>query len=287
MRKIGLLVSITLHVCLIYWFFTTPIPSGNLQIKEKVITVIPIAPGSIVLYDTTLTRKIKNKTSFKTSGTPSVPTTPGTETTTRTDLGKERVFPEFSLGPSTAQSPSPLLQYKSDFLLGENKEKQLPHPFGKLPTEQEIDFRQYLSSSAHPYGHPSLGMDLPGGSGRNNTSKEDESYKQKTGRIDFDVSGLDLKPWVKQVINKIQLNWQISPGLLGYANASLTVGIKITIEKSGSLSNAEIGQSSLVEAIDHAALAALKMSAPFPGLPAEFPEKNLVAYLRFNVNNND
>lgn len=281
MRKIGILISITLHLCLIYLLFTTAIPTANLQIKEKVITVVPIAPGKIVLYDTTQKGTNRHQISITRPDTPSRPTdipdTPGGDRTAKT-------IATFSIGASA--SPSPILRARPDFLLETAKERWFPNPFGKIPTTEETNFSRYLSSYAHPYGNPSLGKDLPIGPNGNPTH-EDESYKQATGRIDFDVPGFNIKPWVKQAITKIQLNWQVPPGLLGYRHASLTVGIRVTIERSGTLTTAEIGHSSLVEAIDRAALSALKTSAPFPGLPADFPEKNLVAYIRFNVNNND
>lgn len=267
MKKICILISITLHVCLIYWLFTTAIPIANFQVKEKVITVVPIAPNKIIFYTPEARRFLP------TPATPQPKPMPASTS-------------KLSVGETSVSVPS----RKANQPEQEGKEILRPDPTGKIPTAKETDLRQYLSSYEHPYGDPRLRKGLGGRSGDTenpNLPREDNSYKQPTGRIDFDVPGLNIKPWVKQTINKIQLNWEIPAGIVGYSHTSLSVGIKVTIEKSGALSLTEINRSSLIEEIDRAALAALKTSAPFSPLPSEFPENRLEAYLLFNIRTNE
>ncbi len=99
------------------------------------------------------------------------------------------------------------------------------------------------------------------------------------GSATFNIQGYDISPWATEALNKIQKNWNIPS--LQTANPAGKVGISVIIEKSGEISQLEITLSSLDQWLDQAAVDALKLSAPFSRLPADFPKSNLEAYFLF------
>jgi outer membrane biosynthesis protein TonB len=98
---------------------------------------------------------------------------------------------------------------------------------------------------------------------------------------------LDITPWAKQVVTRIQEFWQIPPSIIATPNLSLSVGVRVVIGKTGSLDTVELKQSCLLEEVDKAVLLALNRGAPYPRLPETFPQESLEAYFWFNVNNNE
>ena len=112
------------------------------------------------------------------------------------------------------------------------------------------------------------------------------SYGARRGvqraRASFKVEGYNLTPWAEKIVNKILVNWIIPSD----QKMSLkgVVGISATIEKNGELSSITIVSSSTDQFLDEAALKALRLSSPLPGLPDDFPNKNLEAYFEFHYN---
>ena len=99
------------------------------------------------------------------------------------------------------------------------------------------------------------------------------------GTATFNIQGYDISPWATEAINRIQKNWAI-PSLQA-TNPAGKVGISVVIETSGEISQIEIILSSMDQWLDQAAYDALRLSAPFAKLPADFPKKNLEAYFLF------
>jgi len=295
--KIVVLISLVFHVAVSYWLFTNRIATADLSVKDqRIITVKPMPPGSLVFYD--LDKKAKKEIVFahsrSTQSTPGKKSNPaeGTNDTkgtngtngTKGSTSADNPFgsfhrPQFSLG--SVQLPEEL-KFKEDFLLGESGKKLIVNPFNKVQLDNPQDFSQYLYSIAPLYGGTSLSQQfgLRPGSGNGG---EDEGYKEITGRIDFNVTGLNISPWAKEVVNKLVVNWRVPPNLTSVANQSMTVGVQVTFEKSGALSAAKLENASPFTELNNSILTALKAGAPYPELPNAFPEKNLTAYLRFNI----
>jgi len=103
--------------------------------------------------------------------------------------------------------------------------------------------------------------------------------RTQVGGVTFNVEDYDLEPWAKLVVDRIQGNWMLYPYPEDFAAAK--VRISAIIEKNGEISFMDLVETSEQDALDQAALKALKLSLPFPGLPGDFPQKNLEAVFLF------
>jgi TonB family protein len=296
MRKIGFAVSIALHICLIVWLFNTSLHIANLEVKERTIKITPVTPAELVFYDTR--KQVKPKTQLVFSDTPKDATQLPPVANIRQPRGKglqagrkrpSLIAPNFSFGGRKKLKD---LQYMPDFLLVGGSKPLIPNPFAKSIPEEQPNLSHYIPSVADLYSDTEISQILAvGPSGLNsndlNANQNRDLYKGKQGRIDFNVRGLDIRPWATKVVNQIQQHWYLPANLTAVSNISLRVGIKITVEKSGSLSSAEINEPSRLKEYDQAVLSALNSCAPFPKLPEEFPDKNLIAFLHFNVSDHE
>lgn len=100
-----------------------------------------------------------------------------------------------------------------------------------------------------------------------------------------DVKEVNLVPWAKRALIRIQRNWTIPlVTKKPVDNSSGLVTVSIVIEKNGRISALEIKESSEVKEFDVAAEIALRLSSPLPQLPVDYPERILEAAFTFNYN---
>lgn len=92
----------------------------------------------------------------------------------------------------------------------------------------------------------------------------------------------DVTPWASVVVERIQKNWIIPSDRENPGKGR--VGIDVKISKKGDLIEVKVVESSLIQSFDHAALAAIKDSAPFPSLPSTYPGIVLEIYFIFQYN---
>lgn len=303
MRILGILFSIALHVGLVYWLFTTQVPTGELRIpqNEHIIEVRPIPPFERIAIPTPGTPPPEKDIIFtepSASAAADSQTGSGANGQNALKNGSEKPanqdgesFPNTVLqGFSLSSAGQPLLQSKPDFLLPPGQGKLIPNPFIKGIPAEDLKISSYSSSFLQMTEGGKLALRYssrpPPGSRLGGTGKE-TFFKGIKGHINYNVKGLDITPWAKQVVTRIQEHWQIPVSLASAPNLSLSVGVKVVIAKSGALQSSEIKQSSRLEQVDKAVLLALNKGAPFPPLPEQFPKDSLEAYFWFNVNNNE
>jgi TonB family protein len=89
----------------------------------------------------------------------------------------------------------------------------------------------------------------------------------------------DFTPWANEVMIRVQKNWSL--GQDAFAGFIGEVGVTVMMSKSGELLAVEIGESSKIDLLDQAAVKAIRLSAPFPPLPPDFPNSSLEMYLVF------
>jgi TonB family protein len=87
------------------------------------------------------------------------------------------------------------------------------------------------------------------------------------------VRTYDLSGWAGEVLNRIQRYWTL--GVDASADWTGMVGVEVQVLKAGDVIRIEISAPSSVDALDRSAQKALELSAPFPALPADFPESSL------------
>lgn len=302
LRTLGIFFSIAVHVGLVYWLFTTQVPTGELQVvqDQRIIEVRPIPPFERMVIPAADNPPPEQDIIFTAPSSPSLSSArakPDTSVQNGQTNGKaggetggeqspDAAFPGFSLG----SADQPLLQGKPDFLLPPGQGKLIPNPFAKGIPQEDLRVSRYASPFLQfiPGGKLALRYSTrpPPGS-RMGGSGKGRFFKGVKGHINFNVKGLDITPWAKKVVTRLQQNWQIPPSLASSPNLSLSIGVKVVIAKSGKLKSSELKKSSQVEQVDKAVLLALNRSAPFPRLPEQFPKDSLEAYFWFNVNNNE
>jgi TonB family protein len=164
---------------------------------------------------------------------------------------------------------TPTLEGSSGFSLNISPSKDLgPEPEDYLRKE-ELDLLLYLSSETstqRPLG----------------TSPSTETYGARIstpGKGAFDINQIDISPWARDVVEKIQKNWSIPESQ--EVGGKKSVEITVSIGKNGELLKLSIRNSSAHPTLDQAALNAVRMSAPFSGLPDDFPNDSVQAHFLF------
>lgn len=89
----------------------------------------------------------------------------------------------------------------------------------------------------------------------------------------------NIKPWAEKVVNLVQAKW-ILPQLSVWPR-NKNVALILLVDRDGQLQSLEIVTSTTSEILDQAALTAVRLCAPFPPLPEDFPGKSLEFYLVF------
>ncbi len=89
----------------------------------------------------------------------------------------------------------------------------------------------------------------------------------------------NITPWAESAVARIQRNWTIPP-IQGEKDKK-SVEVSVVVAKSGELLSLEIRNSSGKPNLDMAALNAIRLSAPLPALPDDFPPDRLEADLLF------
>ncbi len=139
------------------------------------------------------------------------------------------------------------------------------------------DFSNY-SRGAYRGGVGGYGTGGRGGTGGGGTGG---GGGQRVG-MSIPLKGYDLMPWATAVIDRIQLNWAL-PAVPEVPNDA-KISMIVIIKKTGDLDSIEILEGTSIEALDRAALEALRAALPFPPLPADFPGDLLEITFEFVYN---
>ena len=152
----------------------------------------------------------------------------------------------------------------------ENSLEELLKP-SRYQARPDINFSKYV--------RPGISPGIPGGAGISSAGGKGSGGQARGAGVSLNVMRYDLSPWADEVMNKIQKNWSIAQ--TGYETSKGEVGISVMITKNGELLAAEIESASKIDVLDQAAINALRLSAPFPPLPADFPNSSLELYFVF------
>ena len=136
------------------------------------------------------------------------------------------------------------------------------------------DFSKY---SRGAYGGGVGGYGKGGGA----TGQGGGGGRQRVG-MSIPLKGYDLLPWATKVIDRLQLNWAL-PAVPEVPEAA-RISMVVVIKKTGELDSIEILEGTSLEALDRAALDAIRASLPFPALPVDFPGDFLEINFEFVYN---
>ena len=136
---------------------------------------------------------------------------------------------------------------------------------------QGIDFSKYVG----PPGASAAAGGAPPKAGRGGAP----AGPPRGTRVVPNIVRYDFTPWANEIVNRIQTRWSLGQeAFVGYVGE---VGVNVMITKGGELLASDVRASSKIDLLDQTALQAVRASAPFPPLPADFPNSTLEFYLVF------
>jgi TonB family protein len=145
-----------------------------------------------------------------------------------------------------------------------------------------VDFSGLARQGAILGQTPTVGRgEGPGGAGGGRPGQAGQRARRPAagGSVSINVPSVDFSAWGEIVINKIQRNWALDPGL-GTAWKG-EVGVSVLVARNGDLLAVEIDVPAKIEFLDQAALRAVRTSGPFPALPARYANSSLEVYFVF------
>jgi len=177
---------------------------------------------------------------------------------------------QFSLGKSSKSSQGEFSKDALIFSLMKRKQEEVPAIY-RDHQMKVLDLSKYVSGG------------YSGGSASEafKPSGRPSARVTRVGRAAYvEGTSFDIGPWAREVVSKIQRNWFIP------ASEKITdwgrVIISVTVKKDGQISETKIVSPSKLRLLDEAALKALRLSNPLPGLPDGFPEDSLSVSFEFS-----
>ena len=102
-----------------------------------------------------------------------------------------------------------------------------------------------------------------------------------------DTRGYDFGPYMNQVVNRVRVNWySLIPEAARLRQNRGRVVLIFTITESGDVTELRIVADSGTLSLDRAATAAITASNPFPRLPDDFEDNQIVLQFTFLYNMN-
>ncbi|MGD2091789.1 MAG: TonB family protein [Candidatus Aminicenantes bacterium] len=257
LRRRIFLLSVLLHLIVIYWIIRVEIPMLIYPEKEKVIAVVPISalPPNLMSLSSQRVTAGKKLPGKKTALATRSPSRTGSTPTTPADKVVESEIPVEA--PKLVAPPPEVKKIPELSIYSENI-RDIVRNFNRKRA------RTGSEGTAAGVGESGTGE----GSG---PVGQNQAF--------FNIENYDLSPWAKRVLFTIQKNWLIP--MATEKSVEQPVEITIVIEKNGNISSIKVKQSSNSDTFDQAAVNALRLSSPLPNLPQDFPFKNLEARFMF------
>jgi TonB family protein len=252
LRRTTFLLSVLLHLIVIYWIIRVEVPMLIYPGKEKVITVVPISalPPDVmppISQKGTVGKKLPGKETGLAARSPSG--TGGAATVIESETPVE--VPKLIAPPLDVKEIPELSIYSENI------------------REIVRNFNRNRARSGR--GGTTSGVGESGTGDGSGPVGQSQAF--------FNIENYDLSPWAKRVLLSIQKNWLIPTAT--EESVDQPVEITVVIEKNGKISSIKVKQSSNSDTFDQAAVNALRLSSPLPNLPQDFPNKNLEARFMF------
>ena len=112
------------------------------------------------------------------------------------------------------------------------------------------------------------------------TAKAGRATRGQKASMSIPLKGYNLTPWAQKVLEIIVKNWNLP--WVGRIPDKAIVKLAVVFRKNGEIASLELVEGTALDALDQAALNAVRMSFPFPSLPDDFPADLLEASIEFN-----
>ncbi len=118
-----------------------------------------------------------------------------------------------------------------------------------------------------------------GGAGTGAAGGRSGSGGAQRAGISIPLKDYNLAPWAQKVLERIIRNWEI-PGT-GGLQARAVVKVIVMVQKDGQAASIQFVEGTALDALDEAALTAIRSSLPLPALPDDFPGDMLEVVIEF------
>ena len=112
------------------------------------------------------------------------------------------------------------------------------------------------------------------------TAKAGRATGGQKASMSIPLKGYNLTPWAQKVLELVVKNWNLP--WVGRLPDKAIVKLTVVFRKNGEIASLELVEGTALDALDEAALNAVRMSFPFPALPDDFPADLLEASIEFN-----
>jgi hypothetical protein len=112
------------------------------------------------------------------------------------------------------------------------------------------------------------------------TAKAGRAAGGQKASMSIPLKGYNLTPWAQKVLELVVKNWNLP--WVGRLPDKAIVKLTVVFRKNGEIASLELVEGTALDALDEAALNAVRMSFPFPALPDDFPADLLEASIEFN-----
>jgi outer membrane biosynthesis protein TonB len=283
-RFLFFLFSIIFHIFFVYYFYTAKFDIKQVKVVKKIIE-IRLMNKEKILFPNIRRRKTSQKNQNILNLVP-ITTSPGykpgdKKSSQIPQKPDEKKIP-FKKG-SVTPGKEPLAGEKPGIQkeLTQTRERLKasfnPSQYLKPETIEEI-LRRFEKEKISEGRRPGEPQDASGVSTINKNIVVDHE-----GKAYFESKGFDITPWAQKVVARINENWFVLPGFK--IEEDSVVGIVVIFDKYGEVVSAKIKRPSDVQHLDQSALNAIKLSAPYPHLPEQFPGDQLKAFFLFNYKN--
>jgi TonB family protein len=293
-KPLGFLISLLAHILFLLLIARMRFPMSLNVPMPQVIEIVPMSPPPAA--SASPPRLVFVRPFVMKGGTPGASRGDGA-------AGARRPFPGAGSGnaPRPSRMPADSVARQRGLPAGTSGKAPPPSPARELamapaagelreesgtPSRLKIDLtsiERELRGKGAAGGPPSGGLPPSGdeglpfgalGEGGDGTAAD-----AMGGNAFFDSRGYDITPWAQRFVYRIKKNWIMPPassyGLKG------AVGIYLVIGRDGGIATIFIRRGSGIRPFDQAAFNAIRLSAPLPPLPDDFPRADLPAYLVF------
>lgn len=284
-RALFLFLSAIFHLILAHYFYTAKFAVGEIRTEKKVVFIRPL-PSPVVFPDLDK-KKPPELSPSKEPPIEILPVDAGADSTDSRTKEKNETVPDIPVPVEKQQTA-----IKPDYLRIPNpapgreslKAPLKPSHYLKRETLDEIlrraerELREKSAITAGPGSTESPSTVSP--------YDNDSIVIDPSAMAYFKGKGIDITPWARKVVERINGNWSILPGFgTSDGSAGGAVGIAVVFDPEGRVVSADVKRSSNLQYMDRAALNAIQMSAPFPSPPGRFPGGQLKVFFLFNYEN--
>ncbi len=186
--------------------------------------------------------------------------------------------------PAPAPAPKPAQQPDSNLHLDDvTPQNNSPGTFRVPSMTPGQAIQQSLQEAARGGYHPESGPGI-GGDSIDQFNNLHPNFSTEAPTILSDTRGVDFGPYLARVVYIVRRNWFAVIPESARLGEKGRVAIVFEILKNGEVPQLRLVASSGADPLDRAAETAIRASAPFPPLPAEFTGEHLVLQFIFLYN---